>query len=42
MIFWLLLRLNGIFLVKPEDGNLVDYFLILNVISAGGGYLYFF
>ena len=41
MIFWWLLRLDIVLLENLEDVNYMDYFLIVNVISAGSGYLYF-
>ena len=34
MIFWWSLVLDNVFLVNPEDGDWVEYFLIVNVISA--------
>ena len=40
MIFWCLLRLNKVFLINSDDGDPVDYLLIVNAIYSGG-YLYF-
>ena len=41
LILWWILRLNKVFLVNSEDGNWVEHFLIVNGISALGGYFYF-
>ena len=39
-IFWWLLRLKKVFLVKSEDNDVVDYLFIVNFRSSGG-HLYF-
>ena len=41
IFFWWLFRLNKVILVKSENGNWVDYLLIVNVRSSNSGYFYF-
>ena len=41
LAFWWLFTLKYVFLVRSDDGDCVDYLLIVNIKPFDGGYIYF-